>query len=361
MSVLSFVVHKRLSEKSEDVATDALAYILRKNEVARNGLLNLLRRVATDLPELRFQTQQTEEGIRPDLWGYDGPNPRVFIESKFWAGLTENQPVAYIKQLARQIQPSVLLMIVPSAREEVLWRDLIHRLGEVNITVENEIKTSDVRFVTTQIGPKLALISWAGLISALESGKTEDQEARSDLIQLRELCAADNKIFIPFSQEATTDLRNPTQILQLGTVLQDSLNQAVTENLIIPYHKNNFSQDWNRIGPYITIGSGKRNVPAWIGIDFNLWKKYGITPLWINFWCYTYSGVLGRGREAYALLEPWAVENPSRDVALFMDDEEGEMYVGIKVPTGEDKDKVVKCIIKQLKEIRYILSPLIDP
>ncbi len=49
---------------------------------------------ATDLPELTFKTQQTEGSIRPDMWGFAGNEPCVYIENKFWAGLTDNQPVS---------------------------------------------------------------------------------------------------------------------------------------------------------------------------------------------------------------------------------------------------------------------------
>lgn len=107
-TVFSHIIQKRFPQVNEDVATDALAFILHSSEPARNGILKLLRGVVADMPEIRFQTQQTEGSIRPDMWGFDGAEPRVFIENKFWAGLTDNQPVFYIRQLAEYTQPTVI-------------------------------------------------------------------------------------------------------------------------------------------------------------------------------------------------------------------------------------------------------------
>ena len=78
-TVFSHIIQKRFSRVNEDVATDALAFILQTSETARNGILKLLRGVVADMPELRFRTQQTEGSIRPDMWGFDGANPRVFM------------------------------------------------------------------------------------------------------------------------------------------------------------------------------------------------------------------------------------------------------------------------------------------
>ena len=66
-SVFSHIVRTRLSSSTEDVATEALCYILQSSEAAQQGFLDLLRLVLPDLPPLRYQTQQTEDDIRPDL------------------------------------------------------------------------------------------------------------------------------------------------------------------------------------------------------------------------------------------------------------------------------------------------------
>jgi hypothetical protein len=76
-TVFSHIIQKRFSRINEDVATDALSFILHSSESARNGIMKLLRGLVGDLPDLRFRTQQTENSIRPDMWGFHKTEPRV--------------------------------------------------------------------------------------------------------------------------------------------------------------------------------------------------------------------------------------------------------------------------------------------
>ena len=46
------------------------------------------------------------------------------MEAKFWAGLTENQPNAYLARLPLDERPAVLLFVAPEARLETLWPEL---------------------------------------------------------------------------------------------------------------------------------------------------------------------------------------------------------------------------------------------
>jgi hypothetical protein len=160
-----------------------------------------------DLPSLRFRTQQTEDNARPDMWGFDGIVPRAFVENKFWAGLTENQPVHYLKLLAGNIQPSLLLVVVPAARQETVWRELLRRLENDKSGGTTKGK---VRSIATGIGPILALTSWGELLSAIDAELADDPQARNDVIQLRALCdAADNQAFCPYRQNSQQISRHP--------------------------------------------------------------------------------------------------------------------------------------------------------
>ncbi|MFZ0828253.1 MAG: DUF3631 domain-containing protein [Verrucomicrobiia bacterium] len=186
-TVFSHIVQRRYSHDYENIATDALAFILESSEPARSGLMKLLRGIVPDLPSLRFRTQQTEDNARPDMWGFDGIVPRAFVENKFWAGLTENQPVHYLKLLAGNIQPSLLLVVVPAARQETVWRELLRRLENDKSGGTTKGK---VRLIATGIGPILALTSWRELLSAIDAELADDPQARNDVIQLRALCDA---------------------------------------------------------------------------------------------------------------------------------------------------------------------------
>ena len=134
-SVLGHIVQRRFSQHSEDIATDALAYILGASEAARAGFLRLLRGIVPELPDLYFRTQQAEGSARPDMWGYDLGTPRVLVENKFWAGLTDNQPVTYLGLLAEYPQPTILLVVVPAARGAAVWRELCRRVDGSGIEI----------------------------------------------------------------------------------------------------------------------------------------------------------------------------------------------------------------------------------
>jgi hypothetical protein len=233
-TVFSHIIQKRFSQVNEDVATDALAFILGNSEAAREGFLKLLRGLVEDVPDLRFRTQQTEGNIRPDLWGFAGTTPRVFVENKFWAGLTENQPVSYIKQLAKYSQPTVLLVIAPEARETILWRELKLRVKDSGIKIEDSQTGAGIVFTAkTDAGPILALTSWSRLLSNLERETTQDLNTKGDLQQLRALCnAADTQAFVPFSREILSDQVTPAFILQLADLVQASVDQAVSKGIL---------------------------------------------------------------------------------------------------------------------------------
>src|SRR5260370_28042970 len=221
-TVFSQIIQKRFSAVNEDVATDALAYVLESSDAARRGIMKLLRGVVPDLPALRYKTQQVEGAMRPDMWGFADTEPRVFVENKFWAGLTDNQPVTYLKRLAACSQPSVLLVVAPSAREQTLWRELIRRLNDVGISISEREHAAGVAVCgATLLGPILARTSWTNVLSVVVNEAVDDLIAIGDLIQLRALCdAADNEAFAPATREQLSDQRTAGFVVQLGAIVQ---------------------------------------------------------------------------------------------------------------------------------------------
>ena len=301
------------------------------------------------MPVLQFRTQQTEGSIRPDMWGFDGAEPRVFIENKFWAGLTDNQPVSYLRQLAEYAQPTVLLVIVPTAREQTVWRELNRRLDASNISISNkDISAGIVHSCTTEIGPIMALTSWTRLLSTLEIQVADDQGARSDLLQLRALCeAADSQAFLPISSEEVSDQRTPQFILQLGSIIQASTELAITDGSV-NVKKLLPQASWDRIGRYLRF-TDDSDVGAWFGIRFDLWRQHGETPLWLVF----SPGVFGHALEVRAVLEPWAAKEGILSVF-----ENGDVLIAINLMNGEEKDQVVRAIADRFKNINDALSKL---
>lgn len=345
-TVFSHIVQKRLSQENENVATEALVFVLRSHEAAHNGMMKLLRAVDPRMPRLWFRTQQTDGNSRPDMQGCDEEGQtHVFVENKFWAGLTENQPISYLRILAECPQPTILLVVGPEDRKETLWRELNQRLTDAKISVTKDTPAGIFRIVTTNTGPTLALTSWKALLAALEPEVADDKSARSDLHQLQALCeAADSDAFVPISSVEVSDQRIPALILQLNTVVKASVDLAITEGLLT-VNGLRPQANWERIGRYAKFPG----VGIWLGTHFDYWKKYGNTPLWLIFG----QSDWGRALEVRPLLEPWAAKE-----GVFTAFQNDELAVAIDIAFGEDKDQVVRRVVNRLKGIAEVLKIL---
>jgi hypothetical protein len=353
-TVLSHIVTKRLSSEKENIATEVLAFILDSNQSAKKGMMKLLKAIAPTMPNLIFKTQMVEGTIRPDMWGYCGDNPRVYIENKFWAGLTENQPNAYLIQLAKYTRPSILLVVVPEVREQTVWHELNRRLIKegVNATI-TESPSGIVHTAETSIGPIIALTSWTKLLAFLELELADESSARSDLLQLKALCdAEDNDAFAPLSAEEISDQRTPKLLLQLSAAVEGAVKLGTTKE-ILDTKKLMPQSSTERVGRYIWFNSTPK-IFVWVGINFILWKKYGRTPLWVLF----FPNELKKSQAAKLLLEDWSAENGNFR-------HNNEIVIPIDLPTGEDKDEVIRSILDQFKNIIAVynqstINPALD-
>ena len=368
-TVLSHIVTKRLSAEKENIATEVLAFILGSNPSAKKGMMKLLKAIAPTMPDLIFKTQmqaniilpdvsdmdsktQMKEGsIQPDMWGYRGDKPRVYIENKFWAGLTDSQPIAYLKHLSKYTQPTILLVVVPEVREQTVWHELNRRLIKEGVpAIKIESPSGIVHTAETGIGPIIALTSWTKLLAFLELELADEPSARSDLLQLKALCdAEDSDAFAPLSAEEISDQRTPKLLLQLSAAVDGSVKLGITEDILDT--KGLMPQSSSeRVGRYIRFNSTP-NFVVWVGVHFILWKKYGRTPIWIAF----YTNELKKSQAAKLLLEEWSAKNGNFR-------HNNEIVIPIDLPTGEDKDQVIRSILDQFKNIIRIYSnPLLTP
>ena len=348
-TVFSHIIRKRLSRASEDVATDALAYILDRSEPARRAFNSLLAGISPELPSLRFRTQTAEGAIRPDMWGDAETGTRAYIENKFWAGLTDNQPVAYLKSLGSGMQPAVLLVIAPSERATTLWRELQHRLS-ISDTTFTVLETPPgcAHAAKTELGPTIALTSWRSVLEMLRHAASDEPGTLSDLAQLRALChSEDLDAFLPLTKEQLSDQGLPAFLMQLSAVVNEAVAAAVAEGVAdVGGLRPQSSLD--RMGRYVKLlGPNGGSAGAWIGINLRLWKLHGETPLWMSFsdtdW--------GRARELRPVLAPGLGKAGITTVA-----DAGEIAVGIRLPAGEERDAVIRAIVRQIKGVCGMLD-----
>jgi hypothetical protein len=206
-SLLSVLADRFVSQK-ENLATEALIFIMNKSEVARTSVNNIIRAIDSRInPNLIFRTQQTnsEDNAIPDIVGYDTDNVGTcIIEAKFWAGLTDNQPVTYIGELPAD-KPALLIFLCPEKRTSTLWLELLERLRNVGISFDElESKESAFRHAKISEHHSLALITWESLLSSISDdiNLKGDVAVKSDLDQLIGLCNRMNsEAFLPVSSE----------------------------------------------------------------------------------------------------------------------------------------------------------------
>jgi hypothetical protein len=101
-SLLSHLATK-FAAHEENWATEALGYILRRSPVARDTVRDLVGKLGVALPASLVYANQVsgDDDARPDLVARDDQGTqRLLIEAKFWAGLTEHQPVTYLERLS---------------------------------------------------------------------------------------------------------------------------------------------------------------------------------------------------------------------------------------------------------------------
>jgi len=227
----------RLSSHPENIATEALNYILNRSSVAGHAFVKYVSQSGMDLSNtLLFRTQEVggDQAI-PDLVGIDAEGRQVLlVEAKFWAGLTDNQPVTYLKRLPNEAD-GLLLFIAPAMRFSTLWPELLRRCRVADVAVAESHNDIAQDFKAIRVGPThtLALASWrAVLASILRALETEgDLLAGSDVRQLQGLCERmDSDAFLPLSSEELTS-NTGRRIVQYCEIVDEATREAVAAEI----------------------------------------------------------------------------------------------------------------------------------
>jgi hypothetical protein len=152
----------RFSAHPENLATEAVAFIVNRSPEMREALRRLAGRTGIELPPIAtFRSQAGDgQGNIPDLVGVDATGAeRLVIENKFWAGLTENQPAGYLERLPVE-GGAVLVCVVPSRRLPIVWTELAGSAINQAIRLPNpEQLAGDLLFARITSSTALACIS----------------------------------------------------------------------------------------------------------------------------------------------------------------------------------------------------------
>lgn len=337
----------QLADRPEDYAVEALNYVLGSSDTARNEAIALLMPWNRRHLDLRFRSQVVGENSRPDIVGANPDGTEMLIvEAKFWAGLTDAQPVEYISRLSSD-EGSTLSFLAPDARIESLWRELVARTSD-RYPEAQQVETvgSSIKALKIGSGQYVSLVSWSSLTGALTGALERNGElaVAGDVHQLAGLCSAmDEDAFLPLqAHEAGPDI--PRRILQLYRLVTDVVEQAQTRGIaetagMLP---TGDSDGWGR---YFRI----EGLNVWLGVKFSLWASQVDTPLWFRLQSSTRDR-FQTVRQSYA---GWELQTPARIVYDERDVPSFPMYLKF----GMDRDQLVNLILDQIVEI---VEPLKD-
>jgi hypothetical protein len=335
----------RFSTSPENLATEALAFIVNRSAAMREALRRLVGRTGIELPSLaRFSSQAgDQQGNIPDLVGMDATGTeRLFVENKFWAGLTENQPAGYLERLPAE-GGGVLVFVVPSKRLPIVWTELASSAMNRATRLPNpEQLAGELQFARLTSSTAIAATTWNAVLDSLEAAARASGEASAaaDIVQLRGLCdVMDNEAFLPVRTEELTNLEVPRRLIGFANLISDLTAQSVSEG-IADRKGLAHALGWYSAGRYLRIGSAG----AWLGIDHEKWSRYGITPLWIVFLNTEY----GRAPFVLEALKAWA---PPR---LFTED--GCAYVPLTVLPDVTRERVLEDLLEQLRRMHAALG-----
>ena len=338
----------KLSDRHEDIAVEALGYIFRSSP-ARRVLEEMLRDGGADvgsIEEIRTQATGTE-GERPDLAGLDlAGEERVLIEAKFGAGLTDNQPVAYLERLPTNTS-AALLFVAPAARLDTLWDELCQLAG-VNGQQPASETSEEFRSVQTASGRHLMLTSWTHLLERLDG--VGDKHTATAVQQLRGLTKMKTEdAFPPFHPIHPDELdpKVPRLLLNLQRLVDDATDRAraagyaSTEGLRVTPKATGYGQ-------YLYLADAS----VWFGVDYSCWEwdSYPNTPLWLCFW--EWSGGMRRPfSETRDALEPLARKAPKECFEA-----DGALYVPIALPVHAEYDEVLEAVVTRLQEVSDLIG-----
>lgn len=325
----------RITNRVEDAAVEALGYILGESKASLAALNSLVRTDGVNMPEIvRIRTQESgEDRTRPDLSGFDKDGKeRLLIEAKFWAGLTDNQPDAYLNRLLDD-GPTALLFVVPRVRIPSLWPELQRRTGkELGPNVRDEATPNAAVNGTEK---RLLMVSWDSLLYGMaERSKADNEppEIYSDVQQLLGLAQRmDSSAFLPLcSEELNSSIAR--RYFHFYRLFIDAIDRLYPEGAIS--WMGSISNTSESCGRYVTI-SGIR---AWFGIHYPLWAEGGSddTPLWLRL--EVSPDLVNKISSQLGLRAAWTNHFP------------------IYLKTGVERDEVLAAVVAQLQAIAEVIQ-----
>ena len=335
-TLLSFVARRHTSDL-EDVATNALFFILSRSDWARFALSGFLRDERWPMPIAKTETwAAVAHGAEPDLACYDEEGEVVaFVEAKFWAGLTHHQPVTYWEELPDD-RAAVLLFLAPDSRidQGPLWGDLVDRLHKSGHELGPPDRCKGLVTAPAKVGQRrLMLASWHLLLDRMAQRAKENGDAQTcfEIAELQGLAtiviAGDN----PKQDENLRDLIKEAveRLEQLGWANTDGLDTGESR------------------GVYFARYLRLAGVSAGLRIDYPTAKMMPDKPLWL--WLY------GEPDDRVGMEEVRSTLGTKARSGLEW--RPGNVCLPVALPDAADSEATLDAIVRELERIAKLIDP----
>ena len=334
-SVLSHVVLRSLPP--EPAATQALEFILRNTD-ARRAFVSLFNLPSMFRDSTRVMSEVAlAEDAKPDLVIYDSQDkPRLIVENKFWAGLTEAQPVRYLENLPEDEIDSLLVFVVPKTRSPSIWRELLHRceIAGFNVPHRRETHADVVLEKVTNSNRHIGVTNWQTVLATL----SQVPGVHDDVQQLRALTdRMDEETFLPIQPEELINASLARRLVNFAN-LADHVFETLKSKELADKDGLLSSSGLLYSGTFLRV----KRLEMWLGLELNLWQIDGTSPIW----CVIHESELKRHSAVWHTLAhqfPGSLDRKTRKC------------IPLRLMTGVDSDRVVANVAEQLVSIAHLL------
>jgi len=264
----------KINGSQEDIASEGIVYILQQSSVAKEAIFNYIFNISgLQFKNLEIFSQSVgKNNERPDISGVNEKgNEVLIIEAKFWASLTENQPIEYLKRLNEN---SILIFICPKLRINSLNNEIERKLSEKGL----QYTYTEKKYIL-EGNKQIYITDWFTILELLKTHLTKNHEMLlvSDIDQLIGFCEViDNYSFLPIidsdlSPSIPKKINSYCDFLdKVVDKLKASLS-ASTDGLKATPQKYGYTR-------YINIG----NYGISFEVNLKLWEMIADTPFWFT-------------------------------------------------------------------------------
>ncbi len=220
-------------------------------------------------------------------------------------------------------------------RLELLAAELAERLGAAGSTRHGALLT------VQGSGGSVTLTSWGALMNLLQSVLAADEEALTDLAQLRGLCdRADSEAVLPVGPDEVGSDRG-RRVWEYMDLVDRVTDRLVAEGVVdLKRLRATGAKGW--YGRYMRSSSGsvlRLSVSAW------QWGSQYPTPWWLRLW--------NASSDVEQALQPLV----GHQVAHMYRNDAGNLYIGLYPPLRLDEDTMLSRLVDAVRYVCEALPP----